>query len=283
MNKQFFWLLLLVGCISSTACKKSELSIPTAAEEDASIKAFIAKKSWTAKSTTEGIYYVTDVEGTGATPALTDFVNIKFKGYMLDETVVFNSKDSAYEYRMSDLMPGLQIGLQKFKAGSKGKILIPSAYAFGNQGTSTIPANSILVFEVELVNFQSFSLGDDKLIKAFIAKKGWTAQSTPEGIYYVTDVEGTGATPTLTNSVTVFYKGYLLDETVFDSNLTPKPAVEFALSNLIKGWQIGFQKFKAGGKGKLIIPSAYGYGGVAKATIPANSVLVFDVELVSFR
>jgi FKBP-type peptidyl-prolyl cis-trans isomerase FkpA len=126
---------------------------------------------------------------------------------------------------------------------------------------------------------------EDALIKAYITKKGWTALPTPEGVYYVTDVAGTGtSTPALTNEVTVYYKGYLMsDETVFDSNLAPKAPIKFTLLNLIKGWQIGFQKFKAGGKGKLIIPSRHGYGSSGSGSIPANSILVFDVELVSFK
>ena len=282
MKKHFLNLLLLIGIVSFTACLKSSPVIPTGAEQDAEIKAFIAKKSWTAQSTAEGVYYVIDSVGKGATPLLTDYVNIKFKGYLLNETLFSNSKDSSYEFQMGSLIAGLQIGLQKFKVGGKGKILIPSAYAFGNQATTTVPANSIVVFEIELKSAKSTNYEDD-LLKAYIAKKGWSAQSTPEGVYYVIDSVGTGANPTPSSAVTIFYKGYLLDETVFDSRLRPNTAVEFGLSNLIKGWQIGLQKFKAGSKGKLLFPSAYAYGSTATTAIPANSPLIFEIELVSFR
>ena len=119
---------------------------------------------------------------------------------------------------------------------------------------------------------------EDALIKAFIVKKGWTAQSTPEGIYYVTDVAGTGSsTPAPTNIVTVRYKGYLLDGTVFDSTVTAKPPLEFGLNQVIKGWTLGFQKFKAGSKGKLIIPSPYAYGASGQGGIPGYSPLVFEI------
>ena len=125
---------------------------------------------------------------------------------------------------------------------------------------------------------------EDATIKAYIAKKGWTAQVTTEGVYYVTDVAGTGtATPASTNIVKVFYKGYRLDETVFDSNLAPKTAISFPLNGVIKGWTIGFQKFKAGSKGKLIIPSRYAYGTTGQGSIGANEILVFEIELVSFQ
>lgn len=125
---------------------------------------------------------------------------------------------------------------------------------------------------------------EDALIKAYIAKKGWTAQVTPEGIYYVTDAAGSGtATPTSSNYVSVYYKGYLLDETVFDSNVGASKPVEFLLRDVISGWQIGFQKFKVGGKGKLLIPSSYAYGSSGSRSIPGYSPLVFEIELVSFK
>ncbi len=126
---------------------------------------------------------------------------------------------------------------------------------------------------------------EDASIQAYITKKGWTASKTPEGVYYVTDVAGSGtATPALSNTVTVYYKGYLLsDETVFDKNLAPSTPSVFPLSGVIEGWGIGFQKFKVGSKGKLIIPSRYAYGSTARSSIPANSILVFEVELISFK
>ena len=122
---------------------------------------------------------------------------------------------------------------------------------------------------------------DIELIKKYITDKSLTALSTPEGVYYTTDVAGTGThMPTPSNIVTVKYKGYLLDGTVFDQNTT---GVDFRLGSLIQGWQIGFQKFKKGGKGKLLIPSALGYGSTAQGSIPKNSVLIFDVELVDIK
>jgi FKBP-type peptidyl-prolyl cis-trans isomerase FkpA len=282
MNKQFLNLLLCLSLMGFAACKKSEPVVPTPAEDDAAIKAFIAKKSWTAQATPEGVYVVMDVVGTGATPVLTDYINIKFKGYLLNETLMSNSKDSAIEFKISELIEGLKIGLQKFKVGGKGKIIIPAALAFGTQSSATIPANSNIYFDVELVSAQATN-GEDKKIKDYIAKKGWTALPTPEGVYVVMDSVGSGPSPTLSSIIKVYYKGYMLDETVFDSNLAPKPAVEFQLSGLIRGWQIGFQQFKAGGKGKLLIPSAYAYGSSGSGAIPPNTPLVFEVELVSFR
>ena len=97
-------------------------------------------------------------------------------------------------------------------------------------------------------------------------------------MFYVIDNVGAGGNPNSSSNVTVIYKGYLLDGSVFDqSNPT---GVTLNLSNVIQGWREGIPYFKiGGGKGKLLIPSALGYGDQAKSSIPANSVLIFDIQL----
>jgi FKBP-type peptidyl-prolyl cis-trans isomerase FkpA len=286
MKKQYLALLILAGFMSLFSCKKKDNTL-SAAEEDALIKAFIAKKAWTAQSTPEGIYYVTDSVGRGTeTPTEASYVSIKYKSFVMNDALPYDTSHvtTPVEFRLGNVIDGLKYGLQKFKAGGKGKIIMPSASAFGSATDRGVPANAILVFEFEIVSIKTQTVAEDDQIKAYIAKKGWTAEKTPEGVYFVTDSTGTGtATPTLTSIVKVFYKGYLMNDQVFDSNLAPKAPVEFALNTLIQGWQIGFQKFKAGGKGKLIIPSVYGYGSQGTSTIPPYTILVFDVELVSFR
>jgi FKBP-type peptidyl-prolyl cis-trans isomerase FkpA len=285
MKNPILGLLILLGFMGSMSCKKSETTL-SPAEEEALIKAFVAKKNWTAQTTPEGIYYVIDSLGTGETPALASYVSIKYKAYIMGESIPYDTSGATkpVEFQLGGVIDGLKFGLQKFKSGGKGKIIMPSATAFGSATDRGVPANSILVFEFEILSVKTQIVAEDDNIKAFIAKKGWTAQKTPEGIYYVIDSTGTGTTfPTLTSIVKVYYKGYFLNETVFDSNLSPSPAIEFTLSSLIQGWQIGFQKFKAGGKGKLLIPSALGYGTQGSGKVPPNTVLVFDVELVSFR
>lgn len=80
--------------------------------------------------------------------------------------------------------------------------------------------------------------------------------------------------------VKINYTGWLTDGTVFDSN-KDKPPVEFELSGLIQGWQVGIPGMKPGGKRKLVIAPDQGYGRQAKGKIPPGSTLIFEVELVS--
>ena len=104
-----------------------------------------------------------------------------------------------------------------------------------------------------------------------------------DGINYAMIKEGEGNKVNVTDTVTVFYKGYLLsDGTVFDQT-KDKPAV-FPLSRLIKGWQIGISETKPGGKVKLFLPSGLAYGIRTRgAKIPPNSVLIFEIEVVSAK
>jgi FKBP-type peptidyl-prolyl cis-trans isomerase FkpA len=120
---------------------------------------------------------------------------------------------------------------------------------------------------------------DNDIIKKYIADNGLIAQSTSSGLYYVITTEGSGDFPTINSNVTVNYKGYLTDKIVFDQSSSP---VTFPLSNLIKGWQEGIQLMKPGGKALLLIPSKLGYGSRSLSKIPANSVLIFEIELISF-
>ncbi len=122
---------------------------------------------------------------------------------------------------------------------------------------------------------------DDRIIKQYISDNNLNATATGSGLYYVISTQGTGAQPNSGSTVTVKYKGYLTNGTVFDQ--TGNSGASFGLGNVIKGWQEGIPLFKKGGKGMLLIPSALGYGDQAQGSIPANSVLIFDIELMDVK
>lgn len=120
---------------------------------------------------------------------------------------------------------------------------------------------------------------DRMKIEQYLADNNLTATRHESGIYYNISTPGTGANPNLSSVVTVKYKGYLTNNNVFDQSTA---GIQFALANLIPGWQIGIPLLKKGGKGTFYIPSELGYGSSGQGSIPANSVLIFDIELVNF-
>ena len=120
---------------------------------------------------------------------------------------------------------------------------------------------------------------DDQIIKDYIAEKSLDAEPTGSGLYVVINENGSGFNPSQNASVTVFYKGYFTDGDVFDE--TGSEPISFRLDQVIQGWQEGIPYFKPGGSGILLIPSALGYGNEKVGDIPANSVLIFDIELIA--
>jgi FKBP-type peptidyl-prolyl cis-trans isomerase FkpA len=102
---------------------------------------------------------------------------------------------------------------------------------------------------------------------------------------YIQDVApGSGTAATNGRRVQVVYSGYLKDGTKFDSNVGGSTfPVNLGAGGVIDGWELGLIGMRPGGKRKLVIGSNLGYGPVANGPIPANSTLVFDVEVVSVQ
>ena len=124
---------------------------------------------------------------------------------------------------------------------------------------------------------------DDELLQKYIQDNNLTAIAAQDGLYYTIDVAGTGLQATsLYSTVTVDYTGYMLDGSIFDSN-AGEPSITFALDQVIKGWQYGIPYFSEGGKGKLLIPSHLAYGSSGSGSIPANTPLIFEIDLVSVQ
>ncbi|HMQ10872.1 MAG TPA: FKBP-type peptidyl-prolyl cis-trans isomerase [Oligoflexia bacterium] len=105
-------------------------------------------------------------------------------------------------------------------------------------------------------------------------------KTTASGLQYKHVTEGNGATPKETDKVKVHYKGTLIDGTEFDSSYKRNQPAEFNVNRVIKGWTEGLQLMKVGGKSIFYIPAELAYGAVPRPQIPANSVLVFEVELL---
>jgi FKBP-type peptidyl-prolyl cis-trans isomerase FkpA len=119
---------------------------------------------------------------------------------------------------------------------------------------------------------------DNGIITTYISDHHLTAKATGSGLYYVVNAPGTGASVAPGSTVTVNYKGYLTNGTVFDQSTSA--GLTFSLSSVIQGWQEGIPLYKKGGSGILLIPSALGYGAQATGSIPANSVLIFDITVM---
>jgi FKBP-type peptidyl-prolyl cis-trans isomerase FklB len=115
-------------------------------------------------------------------------------------------------------------------------------------------------------------------------KKKEGVKTTASGLQYKSVKEGTGPQPKATDTVTVDYRGTLIDGTEFDSSYKRGEAATFPLNGVIKGWTEGLQLMKVGSKYQFFIPSELAYGARAMGPdIAPNSTLIFEVELKAIQ
>lgn len=148
-------------------------------------------------------------------------------------------------------------------------LVIASACASGGSASASAPAPRGLS-QIELTTFApSLHVHLDSLTKR------------PSGLYIRDFTVGTGAVATSGKEVLVRYKGYLADGTLFDGGPTGSE-ITFTLGSnrTIRAWEEGVLGMRVGGQRRLVVPPHLGYGSEPTGPIPANSVLVFDVQLV---
>jgi FKBP-type peptidyl-prolyl cis-trans isomerase len=293
-------LILIALSITLFSCGGESTTIETESEKaytetefDVQITKYLESNDWDTQRTETGLYISIENEGGEKKPTVNDFLTVKYTAFLLNGVVFDDTKGQPiqFPFPVSDLIPGWQEGLSYLGKGGKGKFIIPPHLAFGDQVSGPIPANSVITIDIEVIDIQSeapkqeapVALEDySTVIEKYMADNGIVdAIKTKEGMYIKIEEEGSAEKPTVKNSVTIHYKGYLLDHTVFDE--TDGETRTFPLNALIAGWQIGIPYIGKGGKCKLIIPPHIGYGSNASGPIPANSVLVFDIALEDFE
>jgi FKBP-type peptidyl-prolyl cis-trans isomerase len=191
-----------------------------------------------------------------------------------DSATFYVSADSLFTRNMQPMPPGVTKGSD---IGIAVKILnIQSEDEFK---------------KAQAADFDKQKVTDDKAITAYLAKNNLTgkAQKTANGVYVVTTQAGAGTMPTTGDDISVNYTGKLMNGKVFDSNLTSPQAggkpfqLKVGVGMVIPGWEEGIMKMRKGEKATLYIPSGLAYGPRGNPTIPANSVLIFDIDLLDVQ
>ena len=108
-------------------------------------------------------------------------------------------------------------------------------------------------------------------------------KKTKNGILYMEIETGEGEMPSLTDTVKVHYQGTLKDGTEFDSSYARGEPAEFPVNGVISGWTEALQLMQEGDKWRLFVPSNLAYGERGVGPIPGNTVLIFDVELITVK
>ncbi len=119
---------------------------------------------------------------------------------------------------------------------------------------------------------------ESQTVKDYLDANNITATKHCSGMYYIILEPGNGQSPEVCDGVGVTYVGRLTNGQTFDEATSP---VNFSLNSLIGGWQLGIPLIKTGGKIRLYIPPSLGYGSQQSGSIPANSILIFDIDLIA--
>ena len=273
-------ILIAFAVIFFTACNSDDIDIPKdyTEENDQEIQKYISDNNLTAQKSSSGLYYVIDNPGLGDNPISTDRVKVVYKGYYTNGITFDESNDEGISFNLQQVIRGWTEGITYFMEGGSGKLLIPAHLAYGSNDYNGIPGGSVLIFDIELI-YVNYKTENEVQIQQYLIDNNLVTEKTDSGLHYIIDVIGDGEQPTNTDTVSVIYKGYLINDNVFDQTAE---TVDFELQKLIPGFSEGLTYFNEGGSGTLIIPAHLAYGNNNNiSVIPAGSVLIFDISLIT--
>lgn len=142
------YLFVLIGLLTFVSCKKQS----QAEKEDLTIQNYIKDHGLTAIKTSSGLYVVIDAPGTGSACNGSSDVRVQYKGYFDNGEVFDESSPSGITFNLQNVIKGWTEGIPYFKEGGHGKLLIPSHLGYGAQGVNGIPGNTVLIFDVKLID-----------------------------------------------------------------------------------------------------------------------------------
>ena len=235
-------------------------------------------------TTATGLKYIIWKKGDGDQAEAGDKVSVHYAGRLLDGSPFDDSykRGQPFSFPLGGgrVIKGWDEGIAYMNVGDSATLIIPAELGYGAADRPTIPANSTLIFDVQLMDVK-------KVVKPVPYKtEGFDTLTTMTGLRYIRLNETDGAPVTAGSTVAVHYTGYLENGTSFDSSISRGEPISFPIGvgRVIKGWDEGIALLKVGEKARLLIPSALAYGERgAGGAIPPNADLIFDVELVSVK
>ncbi len=254
--------------------------------DNQSIQAYLSQNNlnmtkYTYNDTSE-FYYQIVKPGTGPAIEYTQQVPLLFSIKSLDGK--YSSLDTFSNRYASYLgyfaLEPVRIAVKELLAKKNGqvRVIIPSRFAYGRNGSGDIPGNASLDITVSVRDEAKLPAYEEHVIQEYLQKNGLTGFSkTTSGIYYKIASPGTGDSITVDSTITVKYTGRLLNGTVFDKS---EAGTSMQLRNTISGWQEAVPLIRQGGSMRIIVPYSKAYGvSPINGPIPPFSSLDFDISV----
>lgn len=284
LDIKFIWIIyILVFCLSTHAYSFTAVQVYDTLIIPQKKKEY---NKWLREfeQTESGLQYKIIKQGTGLQPNVGDLVAVHYKGFLSDNQQFDNSYTKGepleFNHGVGQVINGWDEVLNLFRAGTKAIVVIPPALGYGSMETDKIPANSTLIFEIELLQvvrqipIEPF---DTELIQAIISE---------DGIMFYPLSSNKGAKPDSSKIVTFHFTGFLPNGKIFDSSvITGAPEkIRIGDPSVIKGINIALMLMRKGEKARFVIPSKLAYGSKGYSTlIPPNTDLTFDIELIEIK
>lgn len=232
--------------------------------------------------TESGLKYTIHRAGNGVRAKAGDMVRVHYRGKLTDGVEFDNSygrgEPIGFTLGEGKVIRGWDEGIAILNVGDSATFIIPPDLAYGSKGLQSIPANSTLIFDVELISATEPAKPYDV--------SGRDTSDITEGLKMIfVRRNESGIKAENGKNVSVHYSGYLKSGKKFDSSVDRGAPYRFSLGQgrVIKGWDIGIAQMKTGEKARLIIAPELAYGAKGMSIIPPNATLIFDVELLEVR
>lgn len=246
--------------------------------------------------TAKGLEYTLHTKSNGPKAKIGDYLTLNMQYATENDSIIFssyrNNRPLSFKFQETLFKGALNDGITQMAAGDSATLLVPADSIYGDRLPNFVKKGGKIKYTLTLLKVQSEQEyqaeveakkkaqddADAKLINEYIAKNNLKMETAPSGVRYSITKPGTGAMPEGNNLVVKMkYSLTLLDGKEVESS--KGAAVEMPMNRQVKGLRDGIALIKKGGKGKLIVPSTLGYGERQRGSLPANSVLVYDVEI----
>ena len=167
------------------------------------------------------------------------------------------------------------------EAAANAKVRLTPSQPFPTRPPHSLPTPELCFCFQRMLEAEEAASASVGFVAAAAEEEG--AVTTSSGLVYLELTAGSGESPTAENKVKVHYEGKLSNGAIFDSSYSRGEPSEFKLNQVIPGWTEGLAMMKPGGKARLTIPSNLAYGPMETGSIPGNSALQFEVELLEIK
>jgi FKBP-type peptidyl-prolyl cis-trans isomerase FkpA len=308
----YYALAISTALVLMSGCEEETSEEETAEQEQRFFNVYRIANYPDAELQASGLYYQEYTAGTGATPGPEDWVLVNHVAYLLPDDDVYDSyiENVARDNRFYDAaamygpykmyngtnVEGLKEGISMMREGGEATLMFTSDLGYGSANSGSVGAYRSLKYEIELLEV----IGDMDNLDAYEQVKINTyldtvAQydtvydaETEKVISYIVDVATDGPLVGLDSTISVAYKGYLLDGRVFDEKTAEDPFI-FISTGVEWGarWDLVLPRLHEGEKVRMIFPYQLAYGEIGEYTssqkvkIPPFETLIFDLEIIS--